>query len=340
MSILGNLIKKARTRLGLSQKELGEQLEVPQGTISAWERGRQRPSDKALLDKLSECLKIERQQLADAYKSQSPEKVGFEPDGAVASTEQQHYIEEIGYEKAEIWLLGPSTLPVIESPTFQEIWAKNLSRGTTYCVLWYLDFVPTETFRKIAPALYNVEQLIKKFQQETKKQDNQLKKLTEKEKPKHQSEQKSEPIPGKMNHYATILAPDISLKSKLASYRELEQESLNNNLTNIIFHTPKQVNLPELLQYSNPYGALILYRDRQASLFKTPLVCISLASVKIRPSEGENEKPKRVFYFLPQQQADKLDQLIRIYLQSYNYAEEITSKNLFESTRKSSNIEQ
>lgn len=314
MSTLGDLIKKTRVRLGLSQRELGKKLEVPQGTISAWERGRQRPSDKALLDKLSEYLKIERQQLTEAYESQPLEEVGLEPDEVVASTEQQHYIEEIGYENAEVWLLSPSTLPVIESSTFRNIWANNLFRGTTYCILWCLDFVEPETFRKIAPALYDIEQKLKGLQQENKKNNNQRINSD------RSAEQKflSAPIPGKINHYATIISKDSSVEKKITFYTDIQQESLKNNLNNIVFHSPKQVDLLELLQYSNPYGSLVLYRDRQASLFKTPLALISLASVRVRASEGDYAKSKRVFYFLSKKQAEQLDRFIKVYIQEYS----------------------
>jgi transcriptional regulator with XRE-family HTH domain len=49
------LIREARLRAGLTQRELAERLDLPQQNISRWERGKVRPSFETLQDVLGAC---------------------------------------------------------------------------------------------------------------------------------------------------------------------------------------------------------------------------------------------------------------------------------------------
>lgn len=55
--MIGNMIKKARTTMGISQKRLSEILNVSQQTVGSWEVNRTEPSSD-MLKKIAESLNV------------------------------------------------------------------------------------------------------------------------------------------------------------------------------------------------------------------------------------------------------------------------------------------
>jgi transcriptional regulator with XRE-family HTH domain len=62
---LGNLIRLARWDRGWSQTFLGDQIDVAQSIISAWENGKAHPSIAQLL-RLTDALNVDRSAFLDA----------------------------------------------------------------------------------------------------------------------------------------------------------------------------------------------------------------------------------------------------------------------------------
>ena len=62
---LGPLLKQARERAGLNQRDAAQFFNVTNPTISSWELGTSIPSfDQELLDKMTQFLEIEPEQMA------------------------------------------------------------------------------------------------------------------------------------------------------------------------------------------------------------------------------------------------------------------------------------
>ncbi len=63
MSEFGKRLKQARLSKGLSQKELGDALNLTQASISQFEKGQRRPTP-AIISKAATLLEVEREYLA------------------------------------------------------------------------------------------------------------------------------------------------------------------------------------------------------------------------------------------------------------------------------------
>lgn len=70
MSIIGDEIKRHRKKNGLSQKELGEKLQVSQAMIAQYENGKRIPKITTLL-KIAGALNIDSLPLLDAYTKEA-----------------------------------------------------------------------------------------------------------------------------------------------------------------------------------------------------------------------------------------------------------------------------
>lgn len=129
---------------------------VEQGTISAWEVGRQFPGPgremREKLIRLAELLGIDQHDLFAALEAEKTE--GQSENLPLSEDEfltwQQDYIKRVGPENLEVWFLSPRYLPVIESPAIRARWVENLKQGTSYCLVWFLDTVLDTTLRKLA----------------------------------------------------------------------------------------------------------------------------------------------------------------------------------------------
>jgi transcriptional regulator with XRE-family HTH domain len=310
ITVLGDLIKQSRKEAGWTQKELGDKLEIPQATVSAWEAGKYFP-DEERLPLIAQVLKVSLNELRDVYEIGEYEEGGFETAEAVYLQEQQRHIHDIGEGNMEMFFLGPRTLPVISSDKVQDVWVKNLLAGVSYSILWYLDFMEPQDFRQIGPVLGRIDRKIK----------NALPDLDH-----LQGEERSGevgPYPGKINHYAIAFSqenqePNNRLASLRTDLEELRDSGLDNSNK---FWPLVPVSLPELLQYYLPFGSLVLYRDKRSSLVNAPLMSITLPDICRQPSQiNRSSDHDHIFCFVRDGRAGGLDSVIRLFLRRYGDA--------------------
>jgi transcriptional regulator with XRE-family HTH domain len=312
ITVLGDLIRKSRKEAGWTQKELGDKLEIPQATVSAWEAGKYFP-DEERLPRIAQVLKISLDKLRDVYEIGEYEEGGFETAEAIYLQEQQRHIRDIGEANMEMFFLGPRTLPVISSDKVQDVWVKNLLAGVSYSILWYLDFMEPQDFRQIGPVLGRIDQKMKGG--DTLPDLDQV-----------QVEERLGsvgPHPGKINHYAITFSqenqePNNRLASLITDLDELRDSELGGSNK---FWPLVPVALPELLQYYLPFGSLVLYRDKRSSLIKAPLMSITLPDICRQPSlMNRSSDHDQIFCFVRDGRAGGLDSVIRLFLRRYEDA--------------------
>ena len=148
------LIKSSRLLLGHTQGELcalvnlklghkHEDEHLKQGTLSAWETGRQVPKDveASRINAVADTLRIDRGELRKLLLTvQSTRDIPTD----------YKYVEDIkGWvnriktsikkdDRASIWMLNPSVLPAFldARKEFEDLWKQNLEGGVNYFLIW------------------------------------------------------------------------------------------------------------------------------------------------------------------------------------------------------------
>jgi len=157
----GRQVRLYRKERNLLQEELAARLGVRQATLSAWEVGRQMPTS-VHFNKLVTNLELpetEVSKLRKLYARLSMPELSGEPTEQtvrLAKTEADGAFGECRYD---LWLLGPSTLPVIDNRAIQDIWAKQLTNGVNYWIVWFVDKLENSKLREVENALLNVAEL-------------------------------------------------------------------------------------------------------------------------------------------------------------------------------------
>ncbi len=159
-------LSASRKQVGLTQSQLvarlaEKQVKVSQASLSQWEKGNQLPSpDKSLLYRaLAEVLDVPVEELIEAYQSQSRsmDVIGI-PESQVLQ-DAQKFVQGHNHE-LDIWVLGPSMLPVMESQAVRDAWVENLNKGASYYILWFLDVVDIPRLRELEAVLAKVEEQV------------------------------------------------------------------------------------------------------------------------------------------------------------------------------------
>lgn len=73
--------------------------------------------------------------------------------------EAQEYVNQVLAEDSslDIWLIGLSSLPVLESDSVKSKWIENLNRGINYRLIWFIDEIDITAFERMAKVLKSIE---------------------------------------------------------------------------------------------------------------------------------------------------------------------------------------
>lgn len=136
---MGNRIRLARERAGLTQRQLGEKLNMPFQSISQWERGSRNPK-LATLEKIADALDISVSELIDNETSDVADGGRIEPDIIYTDTGSEY----IQYELP----LPDGRQITIQIPSYdhrlQKVWNMLNSDGKNVALerLWELAQIP------------------------------------------------------------------------------------------------------------------------------------------------------------------------------------------------------
>lgn len=152
------LLKSNRKQKKISQGELAELVNqrldlghdncLTQATISAWELGRQSPSQnrEEVVREIATILEIDAKQLLDVWKT--GKRSANHPDDqylkdlrkwVARATSEFH--KDNSYHPS-IWMLGPRELPALiddSTEKFEGTWKPNLAEGINYNLIWIAD---------------------------------------------------------------------------------------------------------------------------------------------------------------------------------------------------------
>lgn len=123
-------------RRGLNMPDLN------QSVLSSWETGERRPPLES--ERFLRLLEI-----LDLYAGEGMLKIetlsrywkvnlADVPSALMAMQKQVEQTCGQGGE-VDIWLVGPTNLPVLHSQGIRDIWAENLARGVNYRIIWFTD---------------------------------------------------------------------------------------------------------------------------------------------------------------------------------------------------------
>lgn len=138
------IIREERIKQGISQKELGEMIGLPQQAINRIEQG-QRKIDIELFEKLCTALKFDKNMISNYFSADPPSEISEEHPIAFPGLEKK--MSEIGYSirygcdyietsNDEIWINYPDGEQIYI--TLQELEALNTGTDT------YLKFLLEE----------------------------------------------------------------------------------------------------------------------------------------------------------------------------------------------------
>jgi transcriptional regulator with XRE-family HTH domain len=140
------------------------QTPVAQSTLSTWERGGVVPRfDDPQLIAISAVLDIDPGELRSSYEEseiQAVEDIAAQCDEELALCTEQ-FMTSIGkMNLLTITLIGPTELPMAESPRLQDLWCANLKAGVKYRLLLFLDELEEDDLRLIFRALESLSDLL------------------------------------------------------------------------------------------------------------------------------------------------------------------------------------
>ncbi len=155
-----DLIRSRRRDLALSQKQVtdGGEGKIGQPTLSAWETGRLLPrTEDPRLAALATVLDLPLSQIEVALREQQ----GAEVEQTLLTdekylSEQQEYVSEHEANGVDVWLLGPETLPVINSVRFREAWRTAIAAGVNYHIIWMLCTITPGAIPQLANILGDI----------------------------------------------------------------------------------------------------------------------------------------------------------------------------------------
>lgn len=160
MAIFGEILKAARKKMGYTQSELSERIlnaddgkKLSQSRLSDWERGNSLPKlknggDSQIIADLAMALELDEKELrmsCEVEREQEPTAIMSERKYL---WEIAKFIEELE-NKISLWLIGPRTLPVKESPSIRDNWVANLNLGINYHIIWFLDGIKYDDFKTL-----------------------------------------------------------------------------------------------------------------------------------------------------------------------------------------------
>jgi len=145
---------------------VGKELGLSQRTLSAWESGKQQPDKRRAgkLHLLADVLKIDRKELEKALDLQS-ESIGKVPQGLTKPElfdDAQNFVEKVGADKLDLWFFGAQNLPVLDNAIIhkdkkvEDYWKQNLSNGSNYNIVWFLDQINSNIFDQLSLKIENI----------------------------------------------------------------------------------------------------------------------------------------------------------------------------------------
>jgi transcriptional regulator with XRE-family HTH domain len=180
----GDALRAARERLRLAQADVcaavndrltraGLKDTLRQATLSAWERGKQRPAPERedQLRVLAEVLKLDFEALHSLLDDNNHFSRGRH---RLHTPQEAHYIEEAqGFIEAQayavdLWFIGPTRLPVVASERIRGSWIDNIHKGVNYNLLWFLDLLDRASFSMTTQRLAEIADAISRFDVEPK----------------------------------------------------------------------------------------------------------------------------------------------------------------------------
>ncbi len=284
--MFGDYIRDLRETTGKSQGEVAIDAGVSQTLLSYWETGKRLPevTSSTILKNLAKALNEDYNALRDFL---SEEVLGSNPQitrtlaPRVGLNFPQYlsvldeYIPNIagGHDNIDLWIMGATgKLPVLQHAFVQDSWVRNVSRGTCYYIIWFLDLINSHTvLDQMASAMYNLDERI---QSECLKihQGNDTMKLP------------IEPR-GKIVHIAASTQGEMKADPECVNryieiQKEMEKLKGEGEIKWNQFLEPKEYPdlQPTLLRYFSPLGTLLLYDPK--GKFRQPLLSIGLQEAR------------------------------------------------------------
>lgn len=150
------LIKRDREAAKLTQKQLAanakaQNLRISQSLLSSWEAGDALPSEDnvrnlaMLVPGADECEWLSALAVAADLQSNMPRSAERVIHQAM------NYLDANKDEDFDIWVIGPSNLPVLDNHDIRGTWVDNLIEGRSYHLIWFLDLIDASRLRAALP---------------------------------------------------------------------------------------------------------------------------------------------------------------------------------------------
>jgi transcriptional regulator with XRE-family HTH domain len=276
-----------------------------QATLSAWESGRQHPSQKMLpvVEAVADVLPltVDKKTLLNLVTTHHLFRQGRRPD----VSETQYLRDASSFIKSnnhniDIWIVGPTRLPIVVSEEIRQTWVINLRFGVNYNIIWILDLLDDATLSAITETLAYISETLDKSTLTTSNHH------------------------GKITHYLTSLSNPDRSQDEIRSRFKLLLPDLGSDLTQFReLSEPLPAHLRDrFLLDGLGIATLVLYKPRSLSV--TPIASIALRDVRRFLADEKH----REFLWLENEQA----QLLRSSVTSFEkYA---TEKRLKSKSRK------
>lgn len=144
---IGDQIREARNRLGLSQDDLAERIHVSRGKISHWETGLRPPKAEEIreLEEVLQCKFVIKQEQAQTPEGQTAKAA--DSQGEAASAEKKSVLHALLQKNVPVWLCiaivgGVFAIMLVimlytTSNLQKQIDAMNRQPATPYSLAWY-----------------------------------------------------------------------------------------------------------------------------------------------------------------------------------------------------------
>jgi len=285
-----------RVRGERTQRAVAKKVGISQALLSAWEletRLPLEPRDRSKLKKLAKVLGLDYEKFVGNLaatretlgKGRSLGKAML-VDAVLA--EQKAHLDTLGFE-ADIWVLGPATLPIKGKSRVVQTWVENLRRGVSYHIVWFLCFTETADF-EISGALTQIEDEMRG----------------------------SKPPRGSIYHYATAVylpAESETVKANLREYNRLiaswtegrEQEGSQAPINRFYppLVTKRLASAEHLAPYYTRLASVLVYRP--LGRVRENLAAIALGGMRTSKRGPERE---HTFFFLKQKDCEELVNLV------------------------------
>jgi len=166
-STLGKRLRAARqNKSHYSQQELcdevnrrlnraGEGEKLTQATLSAWETGRQSPSEASLIyiETIFELLKLDKTELEALMRQEA--EVPLRPDNLYVN-QVKEWLETVPSDpgQVKVWFIAPNNFPAFSSHEIFELWVHNLKQGIEYNLLIIVNWLTDpNSFQQLATLL-------------------------------------------------------------------------------------------------------------------------------------------------------------------------------------------